>query len=382
MPLQLNIMSSIIMPSNDEKKRIADAKREEKQLIADAKRQVKLELMEAKRQEKKRIVEAKRQAKLELMEAKRQAKMELMEAKREEKMRNSQTKKRKNVDTNAYEYVIAVLILNPEFVSKDQFMTWVVDESRLCGCESETIHAYKVDLESRPVTEVDKYILNYKLQMPSHNSPVVRVYLEGKNCKSQKIVDLNQGLDVKQQKADIYVECIDGFYGISIKQDDMCTKSNYSIEKMIGTVSPECELELRECRKTFLRENGFEMYPKSKREDVNKLFHCTNPYWELVRTKLVVHNDFIKESIIKNMFPEVPYKLYEYDGIRVHSLDNTTTEVTLSEHAPYYLDARGCRRNAAKLFYQLVVNEKIYRVEIRWKGNIWGASPQFQIHAN
>jgi hypothetical protein len=359
------------MPKNEEKKRLAEEKRQEKKRVA-----------EEKRQEKKRVAEEKRQEKKRLAEEKRQEKKRLAEEKRQEKKTDTVTKKRKNVDTNAYEYVIAVLILNPEFVCKGDIVSWVVDESRLCGCDSSTIDAYKMDLETRPVHEVDKYILNYKLHAPSQNEPVLRVYLEGKNCRSQPIVVLNEGLDVKQQKADIYVECADGFYGISIKQDDRCTKSNYSVEKMIGMISPDCGTELNECRKTFLRENGFEKYPKSERECVNKLFHVTNPYWELVRTKLTTHNECIKRSIIKNMFPDVPYKLYEYDGNSMYLLDNATENVTLVEHAPYYVDTQGNHRNAAKLFYQLIVNEKIFRVEIRWKGNIWGASPQFQIHAN
>jgi hypothetical protein len=32
------------------------------------------------------------------------------------------------------------------------------------------------------------------------------------------------------------------------------------------------------------------------------------------------------------------------------------------------------------LFYKLTCDEKNYRVEVRWKGNIHNASPQFQIH--
>jgi hypothetical protein len=54
--------------------------------------------------------------------------------------------------------------------------------------------------------------------------------------------------------------------------------------------------------------------------------------------------------------------------------------VTFEEHADYYKMKNGEERSAAKLFYQLCISQKKYRVEIRWKGNVHDASPQFQIH--
>ena len=32
------------------------------------------------------------------------------------------------------------------------------------------------------------------------------------------------------------------------------------------------------------------------------------------------------------------------------------------------------------MFYKLTIHEKIFRVEVRWKGNVYSASPQFQMH--
>jgi len=61
-------------------------------------------------------------------------------------------------------------------------------------------------------------------------------------------------------------------------------------------------------------------------------------------------------------------------------LSKEMSVVTLEEHEPYYHTTKGKRRNAAKLFYRLSIQDKHYRVEIRWKGNIFASSPQFQIH--
>ena len=46
---------------------------------------------------------------------------------------------------------------------------------------------------------------------------------------------------------------------------------------------------------------------------------------------------------------------------------------------PYYYKKSGEKRDATKLFYRLTCRDKIYRVEVRWKGNLY-VSPQFQIH--
>ena len=61
-------------------------------------------------------------------------------------------------------------------------------------------------------------------------------------------------------------------------------------------------------------------------------------------------------------------------------LDDLLSKSSFEEYLPYYLNKNGQQKRAAKLFYQLVVDKKKYRVEVRWKGNVHGGSPQFQIH--
>ena len=82
------------------------------------------------------------------------------------------------------------------------------------------------------------------------------------------------------------------------------------------------------------------------------------------------------------MFPtELRYPLYEFDGSSFEKLNvSASSIVNFVEHDDYYFDKNGDRRKAAKMFYKLVVNEKTYRVEIRFKGDNWNGSPQFQIH--
>ena len=74
--------------------------------------------------------------------------------------------------------------------------------------------------------------------------------------------------------------------------------------------------------------------------------------------------------------------MYEFDGKNFYKLNENVdlSDVKFAECADYYLTKAGKERETAKLFYKLLVGKKKYRVEIRWKGNVYNASPQFQIH--
>jgi hypothetical protein len=78
----------------------------------------------------------------------------------------------------------------------------------------------------------------------------------------------------------------------------------------------------------------------------------------------------------------VNYDVYEFDGIELTKLVKIIDEsdIIFEEYLPYYYDTKNKERETAKLFYKLTCNDKKYRVEVRWKGNIHNASPQFQIH--
>ena len=79
------------------------------------------------------------------------------------------------------------------------------------------------------------------------------------------------------------------------------------------------------------------------------------------------------------------YSIYLKDGIIFFVLESGGAEACSDESRAYY-DKKGNERETAKLFYRLVTvdrscnEEKIYRIEVRWKGNVHNSSPQFQIH--
>lgn len=217
------------------------------------------------------------------------------------------------------------------------------------------------------------------------------IFIAGKKNAHTEIVDLNKNIERKAIKSDIYVKLIDDkIIGISVKQSKNATKSNYSVQDMLGeTINQHLTNE----KKKYLKENGITCFDKEQRPMVNKLFYQTdklNPYWSKLKDEINIHNQHLLNRLFRLLFClDVPYDVYEYNGLNFTKLNseiNSTinlSNASFEEHLPYYHYSNtvlGKKREAAKIFYRLVLGEKIFRVEIRWKGNVYCASPQFQIH--
>lgn len=296
---------------------------------------------------------------------------------------------RKSVEHHSHELIFALVLCNPLLQYKD-----IVDssydhyKSMLFGCNEDKFNKYKKDILCRKENEVEHYITNIKTKIPIHD--IKYVYLEGKKITTPKLKQLNEHIDLKCAKADVYVETNDErIIGFSIKQNILCTKSNFSVEKMLS----ECvedkiqyKKQISDVRKQLLQSNGINgTNIKSMRQKANELFYDglenTNPYWNLLKKNIDIHIVNIKNSLVKNLFPiNIPYDLYEFDGVHFQQLNISLDDVEFYEEPSYYYDSKGFRRNAAKLFYKLVIGQKIFRIEIRFKGNAWTSSPQFQTH--
>ena len=172
------------------------------------------------------------------------------------------------------------------------------------------------------------------------------------------------------------------YVGLSIKQSSDCTKSNFSVEKMAKESG--ADIDLSKTRRNYLEKEGYITFKKEERAKVNALFYrinVNNEYWDAVRKLIKEKNDYIKTQIVSCLYPtDVPYPLYEFDGDHLINLKVDIENVVFEEHEPFYLTKNGKIRNAAKLFYRLSVNNEHFRVEIRWKGNIHTASPQYLVH--
>lgn len=303
---------------------------------------------------------------------------------------------RKDVENNGFELIFALCACDSSIGNQSDIINASFEKynGKLLGCSESEFNKYKKDVETRKAKVVDKYISNFKSAFPNVVSDEVKhVYLEGKTLTTPKLKDLNKGFDTKKAKSDVYVETDSEIVGFSIKQDTSCTKTNFSVEKMLGELISDATLkknfkkEIANKRKEVLKAHGIDNKNlKSNRDKANEIFYDslerTNLYWNALKEHLDNNSEAIKNELIKNLFPtDLPYKLYEFDGSTIEKLDVSSGDKTeFYEHEKYYHDDKGNRRKAAKMFYKLVVNDKKYRVEIRFKGNAWSGAPQFQTH--
>jgi hypothetical protein len=292
---------------------------------------------------------------------------------------NAVKKIRKNVETVGSELLVALLCAGVSFDAAECPPT-------LFGCALEQFHKYRMDMLARPASDNAFSAANFLRNRPVEWEGAQLVYLTGKSfADAPEINALNAGLDRKVVKADVYLKLSDNsFVGVSVKQSEEATKSNYSVEKMF---SKEDSFACQKARRDMLATIGVSTYyDESKRDEVNALFYDrTNPYWTLLRANIEKYKPSITKTLVDCLYgARVPYPLYEFDGtalIRLNAVELAGV-TTFEEHLPFYMCDDGVtHRRCAKVFYRLVTSAGSYRVEVRWKGDCYGASPQFQIHS-
>ena len=292
-------------------------------------------------------------------------------------------KKRKKVEYIGMELLCALLCLYPNF-SFDSIHDYTKYMTPQLWCENTQFYIDDLILKK---TLIHNYIQHFKL--PIERDSIEQIYLTGKISHHPDIICLNKGLDRKMTKADVYIKLKDGiFIGISVKESVYAVKTNFSVQKILN--DKKIINQLNHIKQTLLTENGYPTHNKEKRNEVNKLFYPMdpsiplNPYWKQLKDEIEVKKKEIIEEIVKPMFSyHLPYTMYEYDGLHFTCLNFNELnfdQITFEHHLPYYYDSKGIIRKCAKLFYQLKVFNKIYRVEIRCKGNIHCSSPQFLVH--
>ena len=289
-------------------------------------------------------------------------------------------KSRKNCDTNAYELLFTLM-----FASHCKLIRPIetIDDVMVDHPSNHIFIQYKEKymehLTKLPHIDILNYMRVLKtefLKLPPLS--VSNIYLCGKK-EFPNIVELNQHLRKNEKKGDVYVELEDGkFIAFSIKQNKKCTKTNWSVEKLIDSQD-----KLKTIRKQYLIDSGYPKHLKENRDKVNALFYQDNPYFkelrEMIESNKKIIIDEFKHKIYGNV--QYPYEIYEFDSYSlIHLTSIHINDISFEEHLPYYY-SNGIRRQCAKLFYQLKINNNVYRIEVRWKGNIHSASPQFQTHS-
>lgn len=311
---------------------------------------------------------------------------------------------RSNCEFNGLELLCAVLLTFPSVNNKKELFEIMNDTDNVnkkIVFNKETDFAnYKLDLVKKR-NLCDIYITNFRNNFKDIKvdyDKIVKVYLTGKSNNIPIIEELNKGINRKQAKADLYIE-IDvriktnlnkRFIGLSVKQSKAATKSNYSVEEKLGNINSEYKKILVNTKKQFLEDNGFPEFNKKDRPSVNKLFYRdnNNPYWDKMKELIESCNSELCQLYSNDLFPSLPYNLYEFNGEIFVDLNCKIVKTNLEHCEKFYHykdDINQKMRETAKLFYKLVIefdNEitKEFKVEIRWKGKIHGCSPQFQTH--
>jgi hypothetical protein len=304
-------------------------------------------------------------------------------------------KKRSEVDFNCMELICALVLLNRNinnFNDLINFLTYINNNkttyNHILKFNNETdFIKYEKDIYKKSKIIIN-YITNFKKCIETITSLCVdniqTIYISGKKNKHLEIDILNNGLCPLEAKSDIYIKQKNNqFIGLSVKQSKVATKSNYSVQKILGE---EINKTLTEIKKKYLTEQGFPKFNKLDREKVNPLFYPknkTNPYMNKLKEEIENNKEMITKFLIEKLYSSnINYDVYEFNGIELTKLVQVSklSVITFEEHLPYYYNTKGEERKAAKLFYRLTHNDKKYRVEVRWKGNIHNSSPQFQIH--
>jgi hypothetical protein len=303
---------------------------------------------------------------------------------------------RANVEYNGMELVCAILMVHPEVSNfeelRETFVKMIKFPSEYSNIKFNNVtddfdfRNYVNDINKKTKI-INKYITNFNNSIKNNTSfdltDVSCVFISGKTNKHSEIEELNKDICKLDAKSDIYIKFKNGsFIGISVKQSKDATKSNYSVHKFLGK---ETEKYLTELKLKYLTENGITEFNKENRKLINPLFYPNNKnntYMNALREEINKNSSNIAQKLTSHLYcSNITYDVYEFDGTDLTKLNVTFdhSNVKFEEHLPYYFDKKGNERSAAKLFYKLTCNEKIYRVEIRWKGSIT-ASPQFQIH--
>ena len=277
---------------------------------------------------------------------------------------------RKNVETNWSEMGVAMMLADPQIVTVADLKA----APKPTNLECPNLDAYKTDLMCRKEPEVQRVMNAFREQIPAWKSPIRRVFLVGKHvAKYPALVTLNKGNDVKNSKADVYVEFEDGAYaGISCKASKDATLTNFSVEKMFD---PQVRQVCAQTRATVLKRFA----TLSEHDTARNFFHgVPNEYWSMMRRNIRDYRTVITKTLVAGIYARrTPYPMYEFNGEDMVNLSSVSapSRIEFREYVEHYKNAP----RAAKMFYLLKVDDASYRVEVRWKGHFRG-SPQFLTH--
>ena len=167
-------------------------------------------------------------------------------------------KKRANVEYNGMELVVAILFANSNIINANNLMEKINDEELYSKIKLNTfgeLNKYKEDILKKTYM-LNNYINHFRETMNCIEflpENIKTIFISGKKNKHPKIDNLNQSLDKKATKSDIYIELHDDtIFGVSVKQSSNAPLSNYSVQCLLDK---ETNNLLTEIKKKYLQEH-------------------------------------------------------------------------------------------------------------------------------
>lgn len=280
-----------------------------------------------------------------------------------------------------------------------------INVDKVLRVSKENLDDFKSNLmNDLTVTDYGDWLRNLKesfvKQFSTLHENIKYVYLPAKFKKNQtlpdEIKDFQEGKTEKEKKWDIYIVTKDSeIIGFSVKKNKSCTKTNWSSEKTLREIRVDPKLvmdRLTNVRKGICINRGIESTASAKknRDELNNIFKTMpleerDQYHHNLDKMILDNRDPLAEYFSVNLtLPDQEIQKFEIEGGHVTQYLQPKSWVIYTCDDDYY-DSKGEVRTAVKLFYRLEITFennliKTYRIEIRIKGNWFGASPQFQTH--
>ena len=289
--------------------------------------------------------------------------------------------KRANSDNNIYELIVAYFYTNPNIKNEDLLYEYMQTTSAILICVD--LHKYQNNIKY--INKKKYYDYYKKLQNVNTLScdNIKSIFIINKSfAKYNELINCNKNVNKKQTKGDIYIKYNnEKIIAITVKQDNKCTETNYSIYKFFNKLEIS---GLHDMFNKLLEDNGkLIKNNKLNRELINKILYTRNNIY-FNELKLIIENNKIKiknELVNDLLSNNLEYDIYKFNGDIFSNIkkDISNINIVFEECDDFYKTLSGVTRQCAKMFYKLVIDNLVYRVEIRWKGN-FTAAPQFMCY--
>ena len=274
---------------------------------------------------------------------------------------------------------------------------------------------YKEDMNTKTQEVLDKYFEDCKQithkfldHLNITTTDDIEVFVQGKCITHPKILELTKSIKERtQKKADLYI-LVNGtrWIGISVKTTPFDTKSNWSIERLIGEQDLKLKETIKNSREEINKQNGIGRdWRKYKSETHNKEYnrkiynesmYGNNAYKTHINTWIMNDENkaYLQTIIAKAAGSSNEFEMYECNGHEYRDLRGIYCKIKNASEFRLLQDTPETKNNieetlnrkshysntAAKLWYYVLLNDTPeYRIEIRWKGDPF-ASPQLLLY--